>query len=364
MFQQANHPIRNELPGDLKEKTPQPNTSLPVSNRIPQRENVDDQRAAELAKNQEDIVPTSLQTSSNTMPQSSPSTQVDTNKLTSPVFPASEASRPVSPAERIGNTQELEVQPTTASLTNRPQKLPETKVEGIKTRNSRDPRRARNLRSQSPPGSRNQGGTSDRGQYRERYRSHLGVPMKPPSKQMVPEYRDDSPWRVILAEHHEFGSSDLLPSLDSFWDAFYDRPKIRGDEYPSTTMLHIMDIAHLLVKHFNRFTAFVEERENFYREIDRYLANRAKPSTYKAWQECMVDNKVAVRHYMEALLAFVHNMQQHLIRKPLLRIMREEKSNAEFTEHLCSLRSKPDVIRIDQADYRFRLIQLNDYREQ
>jgi hypothetical protein len=175
-------------------------------------------------------------------------------------------------------------------------------------------------------------------------------------------YRDSLPWKVFFDRFRGSSPTDALPTLASFWGEFYQGASMEADDTP-TTMLHIKDIAHRLITHFNTFNSFVRKRDEFLSDVARYLVARVSEPCYRAWELRRKDCNNTTLRYLLELLMFSHNLQYFLIRKPLLGASAAVPSNAEFARYLFSIRHQRATVQISQEEYQTCLVQLNQYRE-
>jgi len=143
--------------------------------------------------------------------------------------------------------------------------------------------------------------------------------------------------------------NNALPTLQSFWEDFYQEDGV-ADEGRPQTMLHVKDIVHRWILHVNKLSSFVQERDNMLSEVTQYLKARLSDPCYRAWQMRKGDCNDANMRYMLDLLAFAHNLQWFLIRKPLLGIGAKEPSNAGFARYLFAMRHERGKIQIDQKE--------------
>ncbi|OCT50907.1 hypothetical protein CLCR_08623 [Cladophialophora carrionii] len=195
---------------------------------------------------------------------------------------------------------------------------------------------SRDSRSRSPPEARNLDDGADHGRYRER---DLGCQSssRPLPPQQPALCRDSQQWRVFLEKFHASSPTDRLPTLASFWDEFYEKESM-GYAWPPTTLLHIKDIAHRLITHFNTFNSFG-----------------------------MAVTKSGMQQHnspvFDGLAMFSHDLQWFLIRKPLLGLGAKAPSNAEFARYLFSIRHQRATVLVDQQEFQKCLVLINQYRD-
>ena len=124
-------------------------------------------------------------------------------------------------------------------------------------------------------------------------------------------------------------------------------------------MIHIKNLEHKLIMHFNKFDLFIQERDKFLMEVGRYLQKQLNPATYHSWRVGMGDCNNATLHLMLALMTLVHSLQRSLIRTPLLKIVSKDMSSDELAHHLFFMRNEEATIRIDQNEYGKTLALIN-----
>ncbi|ETI27361.1 hypothetical protein G647_09551 [Cladophialophora carrionii CBS 160.54] len=207
----------------------------------------------------------------------------------------------------------------------------------------------RDARSRSPPKARDLDDGADHGRYRERdLRCQSSSRPLPPQQPAL--YRDSLQWRVFLEKFHASSPTDRLPTLASFWDEFYEKESM-GYTWPPTTMVHIKDLAHRLITHFNTFNSVVRKRDEFLSEVARYLVTAVTQPCYRAWQLRRVECNNTTHRYLMDLLVFSHDLQWFLIRKPLPGAGAKAPSNAEFARYLFSIRHQRATVQVDQQEF-------------
>ncbi len=225
--------------------------------------------------------------------------------------------------------------------------------------------RARDSRSRSPQQIRLPPDMEQHHSYRSRDRRRDSILLSTPPLQpaaLTPIYCDSLPWHTFIDKFHQRYGNDALPTLQSFWEDFYQIDGVCDNDRP-LTMLHIKDIAHRWILHLNQFEPWVREREDLLSEIAQYLEPRVGESCFRAWESQRAAGANTTRHYMIDLLAFAHNLHWLLIRKPLLGNGVKEPSKTEFSRHLFSIRQKRAIIQLDQKEYQICLGQLNQHRD-
>ena len=294
----------------------QPGALAPLSNDDIQQLEVAGGNATLLDGNQTIVLPENARTADddvtnqeNTTRQGSPMDGVENDKLPAPAEP-----RQVKMSASI---------PVHDSLTVEHGASPDIKIEDEESESTAS--RARDARSRSPPLSRGHGAEELR-DYRERQplaAIQNGADDQRNRNEQVGRngpksaYRGSVPWSLYLRAYRLEHGSTALPILDSFWEYFHLGNGTNGGRHP-TTMLHIKDITHNLVAHFNRFGPFMTERNEFVEEVSLYLVDRLSEPTYQAWVLRNAECGNACLRYLEGLMEFVHNLQWFLIRKPLL----------------------------------------------
>ncbi len=171
------------------------------------------------------------------------------------------------------------------------------------------------------------------------------------------------------------GEGRIIFKIERDWSPY--RVAVAGTPNPQT-VIHVINIACRLGQHFDKFNAFIGERDAFFLEINQYLKPRVTAARYRTWQTCVDVCTTAVDKYMADLLDMLNDMQFHVVLHalcaaaramghpgiPLRRRHLAEWVRKEETKFMDMTRVYHRTAYIKWADYEKILQKLNSYRNE
>jgi hypothetical protein len=160
------------------------------------------------------------------------------------------------------------------------------------------------------------------------------------------------------------------------WAAYYQKENVAA--VPGiTTVNQVINVAYRLGVQFNKFDAFMKERDAYLLEVGQYLEPRISTASYEVWHTCRNTCNITVDRYMAGLLHMLKALQYHVVLKPVFQAARAANSIVVFShkrhlgefspeeqaELLRLTRARHNSIQIDEKSYAISLKTLNSERD-